>query len=202
MDVLSPETPLFMHMFFSTDSIRRGIVFTGSDGIRYNYLLVGNGRDNDPPFFLEAFQDGELYRSFDEVLEVIEKPQNVIVVSEEPIVFWHNNKQYAFLFYYEKIGIWGDPVIAPEVKLYLRLSDDSGDNYYYIGEYISGTPGMAPNYSYDVKKEAFTTCLMWYGGGGTAVFLAVESNKLFVYEVLADEPLQDPRVIGVIKLNS
>ena len=145
-----------------------------------------------------------------EVLEIIEKPQSVIPVSselepnEEPIVFLHNNKQYTFMFYYESIGIWGDPDIAPELKLYLRLFDDSSDNFYFIGEYICGVPMLAPNYRYDVNKEAFTTCLLWYGGGGTAVFLALENNELFVYEVLADVPLEEaePQVIAVIKLNS
>lgn len=73
--------------------------------------------------------------------------------------------------------------------MYFSLTDDSVTDYYFLGECISSTPLMAPQYRYGVAKEAYDSCLMWYGDGGMAVFLAVENGELFVYEVNADVPI-------------
>ena len=59
---LLPARPLFMDMFFTTGGVfpSRGIAFTDPNGARPSFALVENRIDNDPPFFLQEFQDGEI----------------------------------------------------------------------------------------------------------------------------------------------
>ena len=138
---------------------------------------------------------------------IVELPQNAIRTHElhrhdeihPPIVFQHNDEYYTIIFYYEMIGVWGDPDPPPDIRLFFSLSNDSVINFFYIGQYISGSPMITRNDWYDVGKKILVSYFLGYGFY-YHIFLAVSDDNLYVYQTYAD--LEEiPKLLAIIKLN-